>query len=80
MQQNNGGTVWQIPGNNSNSNGFTNTQIPMPAGLVYGTDPTDSTNTPAYSTLTSGIIYNWSIQAKDSNGNSAQISTYFTPQ
>jgi Putative Ig domain len=80
IQQNNGGTVWQIPGNNSNSNGFTNTQIPMPAGLVYGTDPTDSTNTPAYSTLTSGIIYNWSIQAKDSNGNSAQISTYFTPQ
>jgi Putative Ig domain len=80
MQQNNGGTIWQIPGNNSNSNGFTNTQIPMPAGLVYGTDPTDNTNTPQYSSLTSGLQYNWSIQAQDSNGNSASVSTYFTPQ
>jgi hypothetical protein len=80
MQQNDGPTIWQIPGNNSNSNGFTYTQIPMPAGLVYGTDPTDNTNTPLYTTLTSGIVYNWSIQAQDTNGNSASVTTYFTPQ
>ncbi|MGC2635841.1 MAG: putative Ig domain-containing protein [Acidobacteriaceae bacterium] len=80
LQQNDGPTIWQIPGNNSNSNGFTNTQIPMPAGLLYGTDPTDNTNTPLYSSLTGGLQYNWSIQAQDSNGNSASVSTYFAPQ
>ena len=69
-------TGWQIPGNNSNSNGFTDsvTQI------VWGTDPTgDLTNTPDPSVLTSGDQYNWQIQTQDSNGNSAQQQVSFTP-
>ena len=70
------GNIWQIPGNNSNTNGFTNSQIP--GSLTWGTDPTDSNNTPSTS-LTSGTTYNWSIQSQDTNGNSAQNSVWYQP-
>ncbi len=72
----NNGTVWQVPGNNSNSNGFPDTVTQ----IVWGTDPTgDLTNTPDPSVLTSGDQYNWQIQTQDSNGNSAQQQVSFTP-
>jgi hypothetical protein len=71
------GTIWSIPGNNSNANGFTNTQIP--GSLVWSVDPTDNTNVPTVSTLTTGTQYSWSIQAQDSNGNSAQNSVWYQP-
>ncbi len=76
---NSNGTIWQIPGNNSKSNGFTNTQIP--GTLTWGVDPTDSTNTPTVNSLTidSNTIYNWSIKSQDSNGNSAQNSVWYQP-
>jgi len=72
-----GGTLWQVPSNNSNSNGFTNTQIP--GTLTWGTDPTDGTNTPTVGSLTSGTIYTWQIVSMDSNGNAAQNSVWYQP-
>jgi hypothetical protein len=73
-------SIWDIPSNNSSANGFTYTQIPQPPGLVFGTDPTDSTNTPSVSVLTSGDQYNWQVTTIDSNGNQATIQVYFTTQ
>ncbi len=70
------GNIWQIPGNNSNTNGFTNSQIP--GSLTWGTDPTDSNNTPSTG-LTTGTTYDWSIQSQDTNGNSAQNSVWYQP-
>jgi len=71
----NNNTIWSIPGNNSSANGFTNTQITPP--LLWGVDPTDSTNLPSPSSLSPGTGYNWSIQAQDVNGNSAYASLNF---
>ncbi len=73
----NGNTIWSIPGNNSSANSFTNLQIP--GSLTWGVDPTDSSNIPTVTSLTSGTYYNWSIQAQDSNGNSAQNSVWYQP-
>jgi hypothetical protein len=72
----NNGNIWQIPGNNSKSNGFTNSQITPP--LDWGVDPTDSGNAPSPSTLGLGNSYSWSIQSQDANGNSAQVYDNFT--
>ncbi len=74
----NNGNVWNIPGNNSKSNGFTNSQITPP--LVWGVDPTDGTNLPSPSTLSAGNYYDWSLQASDANGNTAQTSLNFQTQ
>ncbi|HUY82462.1 MAG TPA: putative Ig domain-containing protein [Acidobacteriaceae bacterium] len=71
------GNIWSIPGNNSNANGFTNTQIP--GSLTWAVDPTDSTNVPTVSNLTGGTQYTWYIQSQDSNGNSAQASVWYQP-
>jgi hypothetical protein len=73
----NSGNIWNIPGNNSQANGFTSGQIPVPAGIQFPTDPTDPTNSPSVSSLTSGDTYNWQIQTQDSNGNQAQTQVYF---
>ncbi len=70
------GNIWQIPGNNSKSNGFTNTQIVPP--LLWGVDPTNSSNTPSPSALGVGSSYSWSFQSQDANGNSAQVYDNFT--
>jgi hypothetical protein len=69
------GTIWSIPGNNSNSNGFTSSQITPP--LVWGVDPTNSSNLPSPSTLSAGTNYSWAIWAEDSNGNAAQAQLNF---
>jgi hypothetical protein len=73
---NNGNTIWQIPGNNSQSNGFASTIT----SIVWGTDPTgDSGNTPSVGSLTTGISYTWQIQLQDSNGNQAATQVTYTP-
>jgi hypothetical protein len=74
----NNATIWQIPGNNSQSNGFTSVQVPVPAGIAWGTDPTGGGSTPTGS-LTSGTTYDWQIQVQDSTGNSAQAQVSFIP-
>jgi hypothetical protein len=72
----NNGTIWQIPGNNSNINGFPSTVTQ----IVWGTDPTgDTSNTPNTSSLTSGTVYQWSIQSSDTNGNSASQTVWYQP-
>ncbi len=76
IQQWNGPQIWSVPGNNSKSNGFSSS-VPS---ITFGTDPTDATNDlPSGQTLTNGTTYNWSIQAQDSNGNSAQTQVFYEP-
>jgi hypothetical protein len=68
-------TIWSVPGQNSNANGFTNTQITPP--LVWGVDPTDSTNLPNRLHAEPRTNYDWSLQVQDVNGNSAYASLNF---
>jgi len=75
LQDNSGNQIWQIPGNNSNSNGFPSTVTQ----IVWGTDPTGGGSTPTVGSLTLGTTYNWSIQVQDSSNNSAQTQTYYIP-
>lgn len=70
-----GCTIWQIPGNNSKSNGFSSSTT----SLTWGVDPTDGTNTPSVGSLTGGDNYEWSIQVTDSNNNQATTQTYYIP-
>ncbi len=76
LNDNNGNTIWQIPGNNSNLNGFASSIT----SITWGTDPTgDTGNTPSVGSLTPGTTYNWQIQVQDSNGNQAQTQVYYIP-
>ncbi len=70
---NQNGTIWQIPGNNSNSNGFSSSYTSIP----WGTDPTGSGSLPNVSSLNGSSYYSWQIQASDANGNSAQVQVNF---
>jgi hypothetical protein len=74
-QQNGSGNIWQIPGQNSKSNGFSSSTT----SLTWGTDPTGGGSTPTQSSLTTGDVYNWQIQVTDSNGNEAHAQTYYIP-
>jgi hypothetical protein len=67
--------IWQIPGNNSNSNGFASSIT----SLTWGADPTGGGSTPSVGSLTTNTQYNWQIQVQDSNGNQAQASVNYTP-
>ena len=67
------GTIWQIPGNNSNSNGFSSSIT----SITWGVDPTGSGNLPNVSSLSGSTNYSWQIQASDTNGNSAQVQVSF---
>ncbi|HUX45573.1 MAG TPA: putative Ig domain-containing protein [Terracidiphilus sp.] len=76
LSDNSGNTIWQVPGNNSNSNGLDSSIT----SIVWGTDPTgDSSNTPTVPSLTTSTTYNWQITVQDANGNSAQQQVYFIP-
>jgi hypothetical protein len=68
-------TIWQIPGKNSSSNGFSNSIT----SITYGTDPTGSGSTPSAPSLSSGTEYYWQIQAADANGNSATAQAFYFP-
>jgi len=69
-----GNAVWQIPGNNSNSIGFSSAIT----SLTWGIDPTDPANDLASGVmLTDQEIYSWQMQAQDSNGNQALAVQYF---
>lgn len=75
LNDNNGNTIWQVPGNNSNLNGFASSIT----SLAWGVDPNDNTNTPSVGSLTSGSTYNWQITVMDSNNNQAQTQVYYIP-
>ena len=74
ISDNTGQQIWQVPGNNSKTSGFSSSIT----SLTWGTDPSDSSNTPSAS-LIGGNTYVWQIQVQDSSGNSAQAQTYFIP-
>lgn len=69
--------IWDVPNQNSNTNGFTYAQIPG-ASITWGVDPTDNTNLPV-SNLTVGTQYNWSVTAQDANGNQVRNTTWYVP-
>ena len=69
----NGNQIWQIPGNNSNSNGFSSSIT----SITWGVDPTGSGDLPSVSSLNGSSNYNWQITAKDVNGNSAGVQVTF---
>ncbi len=69
----NGNQIWQIPGNNSNSNGFSSSIT----SINWNVDPTGSGNLPSVSSLNGSSTYNWQITASDVNGNSAQVQVSF---
>jgi putative Ig domain-containing protein len=68
-------TIWQIPGQNSNANGFSSSIT----SITWYIDPTDSTNTPSVGSLTPGDIYGWQISVQDPNNNQAQMSVWYQP-
>jgi hypothetical protein len=70
---NQNGTIWQIPSNNSNSNGFPYTIT----SITWNVDPTGSGDLPDMSSLNGLTNYSWQIQATDVNGNSAQVQVNF---
>ena len=76
----NNSDIWDIPGNNSKSNGFTSAQIPA-ASIPWSTttDPTGASNPPTLPSLAPGTTYNWQIQVQDSNGNAAQSQVNYIP-
>src|SRR5205807_2301360 len=75
MNDSNGNTIWQIPGSNSNSNGFTSSTT----SITWGTDPTGGGSTPSIGSLTLGTNYSWQIQVQDNNGNSAVTQVQYQP-
>ena len=70
-----GNTIWQIPGNGSNSGGFSSAIT----SITWGADPTDATNLPPVFAVTPGATYIWQIQVMDGNGNSSVQRTYDKP-
>ena len=73
-------TIWQIPGNNSNSNGFSNSVT----SITWNADPLGGNNLPSPNYLCSSALcaatnYTWQIQTQDSNGNSAQAQVSYQP-
>lgn len=83
ISQPSGGNIWQIPGNNSQTNGFTSSQVPMPTGIAWITSGNDilgeSNNLPSPSSLSTGTTYNWTIQTMDSNKNYVQTTVNYDP-
>jgi hypothetical protein len=70
-----GNQIWNVPGNNSNTNGLASSVT----SLLWDADPTDPTNHPSVPSLTIGVTYQWMISVRDINGNSAQMQQSFTP-
>ena len=76
LTDSNGNTIWQIPGANSAALGFASTITSIP----WGTDPTgNAANVPTVGALTAGTTYFWSIQIRDSKGNTATWLANYQP-
>ena len=73
LSDQNGNQIWQIPGNNSNSNGFSSSIT----SITWDVDPTGSGDLPSVSSLNASSNYNWQITASDVNGNSAGVQVTF---
>jgi hypothetical protein len=74
LYNNSNSTIWKIPADNSNSNGFSNSILT----LTWNVDPTGNhDDLPSVPSLNSLTTYQWSIQATDLYGNSAQMQQSF---
>jgi hypothetical protein len=75
------GNIWQVPSNNSKTNGFTYAEAGSgtTGTLTWGTDPIPGDNSTPTGSLVLNSIYNWEIQIQDTNGNQAQNSTWYQP-
>lgn len=71
----NGNTIWQIPGSNSASTGFSSATT----SILWGTDPTGGGDTPSVGSLTLDATYQWQITVQDSNGNAAATQVQYQP-
>ena len=73
--------IWQIPGSNSKSKGFTfaETGSGNTGTLTWGIDPILGDNSTPTGSLILNTVYNWQIQVQDSNGNTAQTTTWYQP-
>jgi len=69
------GSIWQIPGNNSNSNGFSNSIVSIP----WNTDPSGNNSLPSVGSLSTSTTYAWSIEIYDSNNNSSVQQVEYLP-
>jgi hypothetical protein len=67
-----GSGVWTVPSGNGNLTSAT-------TSLVWGTDPTNSSNTPSVAALTGGTNYSWDVQVDDAYGNWASTQVNYTP-
>ena len=78
LEDSNYSTIWQIPGNNTKSNGFSSSITPS---ITWGVDPTGGGSIPSVSSLNSNTAYQWQIQVTDANGNEAITQVAFqTPE
>jgi len=73
----NNSNIWQIPGDNSNSGGFSSSITSVPWSTTV--DPTGATNPPSVTSLTLGTVYTWQIQLQDSNGNQTTTQVNYQP-
>lgn len=72
-------TIWQIPGNNSKSNGFASSITSIP-WITSGNDVTGASgNLPTVTALTGGTTYAWQVQVQDSIGNQASTQVQYQP-
>jgi hypothetical protein len=83
IYDNNGHQIWQIPSNNSKSNGITNSVVSIP-WITSGNDVLGDSNLPSVnnvpiSALTLGTQYNWTFETIDSNNNYLQTTVNYTP-
>ena len=64
-------TIWQIPGNNSNSSGFSSSTT----SILWNQDPISGDNSsPTENPLISGDQYGWTISVQDANSNQVQVN------
>ena len=74
--------LWDIPTNNSNSNGFLYSQVNDGAGngkLTWNVDPTGGGSSVSVPNLTTGTVYTWSVTSTDANGNQGTKVVSYQP-
>jgi hypothetical protein len=69
------GQIWQIPGEDVNSNGFASTITSIP----WNTDPTGGGSLPSVGSLSTSTVYIWQISVVDSNNNQAITQAQYQP-
>ena len=78
IYDNNGHQIWQIPANNSKSNGITNSVVSIP-WITSGNDVLGDSNLPTVTNLSTSINYNWTFETIDSNNNYLQTTVNYQP-